>query len=84
MQVFVDKALINMGEIKRSRRGASEGVSQLRHRLLLMEWVVSTQHRGQVKLNFVNVGHLYIPKEEAGQLTVSDVKADLNIHVHYV
>ena len=73
-----------MGEIKRSGRVFRDGVSQLRHRVRLMEWVFRTLNPGPPTLDFVTVGHLYIPKDDARQAVgLNGGNFGTNILVHY-
>ena len=78
MQLYTTKAVISVGEVKRSGSGYGEGLNQLKERIAVLEWAIKCV-RPQVTL-FVKAGHLYMPlgtiKEQQGPVE----NEELTIH----
>ena len=81
MQLYPTKALLNVGEIKRSSSGYAKGIDQLKRRLDFMEWAI--RKLKPLVVEFVRVGHLYLPKDAAvpGQRPVNDINESIYLHL---
>ncbi len=59
MQLYDTKAVISVGEVKRSGSGDGEGINQLKECIAVLEWAVKCICPKVT--NFVTAGHLYMP-----------------------
>lgn len=83
MQLYTTKAVISVGEVKRSGFGYGEGLNQLKERIAVLEWAIKCV-RPQVT-HIVKAGHSYMPlgtiKEQQGPVENEEFTIQLHAFV---
>ncbi|KAL0031104.1 hypothetical protein WJX77_004003 [Trebouxia sp. C0004] len=80
IQLYDTKAVISVGEVKRSGSGYGEGINQLKERIAVLEWAVKCL-RPKVT-NFVKAGHLYMPLGTIKKQQAPVDSQELTIQLH--